>query len=206
MRKGVLSDTEVIERCPEYQSIPMKLVPEILKVPKSENDFVGIKQIYRVVPPRPVNVNALATSLSQMGKNRAVPLAVAYPSVAGAIISDVESSSNYSGWESPPLSEVVAGRMVGMNRQQLISAYERGTITQEQLSAGMRSLEAGVEGLQEVEEVEGVRRVVQRERPRPAPVAPRRAGGFMRFQDLPQESGIRRFAEMEAERIMREED
>ena len=95
MRKGILSDTDVINNCPEYQPIPMKAVSQVLKVPKSENDYTGIKQIYRKVPPRPMNINALATSLSQMGKNRAVPLSVAYPSVAEAIKADIRPLANF---------------------------------------------------------------------------------------------------------------
>jgi len=95
MRKGLLSDTKIIEICPEYQTIPMKVVSKVLQVKKGMNDFTGIKQIYRVVPPRPANINALAVSLSQMGKNRAIPLAVAYPSVAGAIIEDVRPLASF---------------------------------------------------------------------------------------------------------------
>jgi len=95
MRYGILSDTQIVNDCPEYQPIPMKVVSEVLKVPKEENDYAGIKQIYRKVPPRPMNINALATSLSQMGKNRAIPLAVAYPSVAEAIKADIRPLANF---------------------------------------------------------------------------------------------------------------
>jgi len=95
MRYGKLSDTQIVNDCPEYQPIPMKVVSEVLKVPKGENDYAGIKQIYRKVPPRPMNINALATSLSQMGKNRAIPLAVAYPSVVGAIKADIKPLANF---------------------------------------------------------------------------------------------------------------
>ena len=260
MRYGILSDTQIVNDCPEYQPIPMKVVSEVLKVPKEENDYAGIKQIYRKVPPRPMNINALATSLSQMGKNRAVPLAVAYPSVAEAIKADIRPLANFeretgdlqtlSAYESyllrggfgeelktpigegifgltqvegmeeqpqpfevltrepipdlitermpvsqiidteedvffaeetdsPPQSVIQEQRLIGMNEQQLLSLYERGRLTREQLGAGIRDLRARVSVMETTEGAErrtGVRRVASR-----LPIAdvsriPRRAG------------------------------
>lgn len=137
MRKGLLSDAKIIEVCPEYQPIPMKAVKEVLQVKKGTNDFTGIKQIYRIVPPRPVNISALATSLSQMGKNRAIPISVVYPSVVEAIIEDVRPLASF---------ERTSGDL------QALSAYES-----RMLRGGMAVEEEGIgEGIFGLTEVPGL--------------------------------------------------
>ena len=59
-------DQYVDDECLMYKSVPMAIVNKMLKVNHSENDFDGIKQNYNKVPPRPVNILALATSICRI--------------------------------------------------------------------------------------------------------------------------------------------
>jgi hypothetical protein len=57
---------KVDDGCLEYKSIPMAVVNDIVKVSHEINDFTGIKQIYNLIPPRPKNINAMATSIARI--------------------------------------------------------------------------------------------------------------------------------------------
>lgn len=57
---------KVDDGCLEYKSIPMAVVNDIVKVTHEINDFTGIKQIYNLIPPRPKNINAMATSIARI--------------------------------------------------------------------------------------------------------------------------------------------
>lgn len=56
----------VDDGCLEYKSIPMAVVRDVIKVSHAQNDYDGIKQIYNVIPPRPKNINAMATSIARL--------------------------------------------------------------------------------------------------------------------------------------------
>jgi hypothetical protein len=66
----------VDDGCLEYKSIPMAVVRDVIKVSHAKNDYDGIKQIYNVIPPRPKNINAMATSIARLNN-------MSYNSVAG---------------------------------------------------------------------------------------------------------------------------
>jgi len=66
----------VDDGCLEYKSIPMAVVRDVIKVSHAKNDYDGIKQIYNVIPPRPKNINAMATSIARLNS-------LPYSSVAG---------------------------------------------------------------------------------------------------------------------------
>ena len=70
MRKGVLTDTAVIANCPIYQPVPMKYVSNVLKHNHEQikSNFTGIKHVKRSIPPRPMNINALAVALSNISE------------------------------------------------------------------------------------------------------------------------------------------
>jgi len=57
----------VDDECLEYRSVPMAVVNTILKVKRPESDFTGVKRVFNNVPARPINLNALATSIARMG-------------------------------------------------------------------------------------------------------------------------------------------
>jgi hypothetical protein len=57
---------KVDDGCLEYKSIPMAVVNDIVKVTHEINDFTGIKQIYNLIPPRPKNINVMATSIARI--------------------------------------------------------------------------------------------------------------------------------------------
>jgi hypothetical protein len=54
----------------------MAVVRDVIKVSHAKNDYDGIKQIYNVIPPRPKNINAMATSIARLNS-------LPYSSVAG---------------------------------------------------------------------------------------------------------------------------
>jgi len=56
----------VDDGCLEYRSVPMAVVNDVIKVNISKNDYDGIKQVYNVIPPRPININAMATSIARI--------------------------------------------------------------------------------------------------------------------------------------------
>jgi hypothetical protein len=67
----------VDDGCLEWKSVPMAVVRDVLKVSHDVNEYDGIKQIYNVIPPRPKNINAMATSvarINQLTYSSAVPL------------------------------------------------------------------------------------------------------------------------------------
>jgi len=57
----------VDDECLQFRSVPMAVVNQILQ-PKSRkmSDFTGVKRIFNNVPARPINLNALATSIARM--------------------------------------------------------------------------------------------------------------------------------------------
>jgi hypothetical protein len=67
---------EVDDGCLEYKSIPMAVVNDVVKVSHATNDYTGIKQVYNVIPPRPKNINAMATSIARLNN-------LSYSSVVG---------------------------------------------------------------------------------------------------------------------------
>ena len=68
MRTGTLSDKSVIANCPIYQPVPMKFVTKVLKQnnEQTKSYFNGIKKVNRSIPPRPMNINALAVALANV--------------------------------------------------------------------------------------------------------------------------------------------
>jgi hypothetical protein len=70
-------DQAVDDGCLEWKSIPMAVVQDVVKVEHAKNDYTGIKQIYNVIPPRPTNINTLATSIARINNltySSAVPM------------------------------------------------------------------------------------------------------------------------------------
>lgn len=57
----------VDDECLRYRSVPMAVVDTILKVKHPVNDYTGIKRVFNNIPARPININALATSIARMG-------------------------------------------------------------------------------------------------------------------------------------------
>jgi len=57
----------VDDECLEYRSIPMAIVDKLLKQKRPVSDFTGVKRVFNNVPARPINLNALATSIARMG-------------------------------------------------------------------------------------------------------------------------------------------
>ena len=57
----------VDDECLRFRSVPMAIVNDILKIKRPENDFTGVKRVFNNVPARPINVNALATTIARMG-------------------------------------------------------------------------------------------------------------------------------------------
>ena len=57
----------VDDECLQFRSVPMAVTNQILK-PKVRkfSDFTGVKRIFNNVPARPINLNALATSIARM--------------------------------------------------------------------------------------------------------------------------------------------
>jgi len=56
----------VDDECLQFRSIPMSVVNKILKPNRPVSDFTGVKRVFNNVPARPINLNALATSVARM--------------------------------------------------------------------------------------------------------------------------------------------
>lgn len=56
----------VDDNCLEWKSIPMAVVKDLVKVSHEKNDYTGIKQVYNLIPPRPKDINAMATSIARI--------------------------------------------------------------------------------------------------------------------------------------------
>jgi len=56
----------VDDECLQFRSIPMAVVNKILKPNRPVSDFTGVKRVFNNVPARPINLNALATSVARM--------------------------------------------------------------------------------------------------------------------------------------------
>jgi hypothetical protein len=63
---NVKFNQEVDDGCLEYKSIPMAVVKDLIKINHATNDYTGIKQIYNLIPPRPKNINTMATSIARI--------------------------------------------------------------------------------------------------------------------------------------------
>jgi hypothetical protein len=59
----------VDDLCLEYKSIPMAVVQDLIKVKHPKNQYDGIKQIYNTIPPRPQNLNVMATSIARINND-----------------------------------------------------------------------------------------------------------------------------------------
>ena len=57
---------KVDDGCLEYKSIPMAVVNNLIKIQHFKNDFTGIKQVYNMIPPRPKDLNTMATSIARI--------------------------------------------------------------------------------------------------------------------------------------------
>jgi len=75
----------VDDGCLQYKSIPMSVVNKVIKVEHSKNDYDGIKQIYNLVPPRPKDINALATSIARINN---LVYSDAVPKISSGIIAE----------------------------------------------------------------------------------------------------------------------
>lgn len=73
---NVKYEQAVDDGCLEYKSIPMAVVNNLVKISHATNDYTGIKQIYNLIPPRPKNINAMATSIARINN-------LSYSSVTG---------------------------------------------------------------------------------------------------------------------------
>jgi hypothetical protein len=67
---------EVDDGCLEYKSIPMAVVSDLVKISHATNEYTGIKQVYNLIPPRPKDINTMATSIARINN-------LSYNSVAG---------------------------------------------------------------------------------------------------------------------------
>jgi hypothetical protein len=67
-RKYINRDFEkaVREECMLFKSVPMSIANKMLTVPLKKNDFTGIKQVYQTTAERPVNIIAMAQSISRI--------------------------------------------------------------------------------------------------------------------------------------------
>jgi hypothetical protein len=61
----------------------MAVVKDVLKVTHSMNDYNGIKQIYNVIPPRPKDINAMATTIARLNN---LPYSSAVPEITKQFI------------------------------------------------------------------------------------------------------------------------
>jgi hypothetical protein len=84
-------EQEIDDGCLEYKSIPMAVVKNVIKVEHATNDFTGIKQIYNKVPPRPMNINAMATSIARINN---LDYASAVPKIAKQFIDEEVADVN----------------------------------------------------------------------------------------------------------------
>lgn len=73
---NVKFNQEVDDGCLEYKSIPMAVVGDLIKISHSQNEYEGIKQVYNLIPPRPKDINTMATSIARINN-------LTYSSVAG---------------------------------------------------------------------------------------------------------------------------
>ena len=75
----------VDDGCLEWKSVPMAVIDEVVKVSHGTNDYNGIKQIYNPIPPRPMNLNALATSIARINN---LPYQKAVPEITKKLIDE----------------------------------------------------------------------------------------------------------------------
>ena len=84
-------DQYVDDECLMYKSVPMAIVNKLLKVNHSKNDYDGIKQNYNIIPPRPINILALATSICRINNLPYTQVDEIVKKIIKEEITDVES-------------------------------------------------------------------------------------------------------------------
>jgi len=84
-------EQEVDDGCLQYKSIPMAVVKDVIKVTHAKNDFDGIKQIYNKVPPRPKDINTMATSIARINN---LPYNTAVPEISKRFINEETTDVN----------------------------------------------------------------------------------------------------------------
>jgi hypothetical protein len=57
----------VDDQCLQFRSVPMAVVNKILKPNRPMSEYTGVKRVFNNVPARPINLNALATTIARMG-------------------------------------------------------------------------------------------------------------------------------------------
>ena len=71
--------------CMEYSSVPMSMVDKVLKVDIAKNDYIGIKQNYNQIPPRPQTIMNLASSIARISGQ---PINKVLPKILANIIDE----------------------------------------------------------------------------------------------------------------------
>lgn len=84
-------DQYVDDECLMYKSVPMAIVNKLLKINHTKNDYDGIKQNYNIVPPRPINILALATSICRINNLPYTQVDEIVKKIIKEEITDVES-------------------------------------------------------------------------------------------------------------------
>ena len=139
-------EQSVDDGCLEWKSIPMAVVRDVVKVQHAQNEYTGIKQIYNLIPPRPKNINAMATSIARINNlpNSAVEAIskkiieeeVAdvrrFAALAPASESDIEEDQHYEAEQ--PTRSTTGVRLepveIGASRGTQTYNYTKGQSTQ----------------------------------------------------------------------------